>query len=168
MSDVRCPNCRIAMETRDLAGTPVEVCPRCEGFYLNEGELSRLRDTPGVRVALRGADAAAPTHETGNPRTCPTCDHPMHAHPYLESGVTIDTCHLCGGVWLDKGEFSALVAYAESLSGSGKITPELLAALEAQKRETLAKSRDAVLEGGGGPAGAIFRIFRSLLHRAGV
>lgn len=170
MPELRCPKCRIAMQTRDLAGTAVEVCARCAGFYLNEGELSRLRDTAGVKTALAAAPAvaagAAPD-ETG-PRMCPVCDHTMHAHPYLETGVTIDSCQVCGGVWLDEGEFAAVLARGEALAASGALDPELLAALDAQKRAGLEKSRRAALEGGEGPAGAIFRIFRGLLHRAGV
>jgi len=41
---------------------------------------------------------------------CPACREPMIAVEYKD--VEVDTCVLCGGVWLDGGELEALVGSA--------------------------------------------------------
>src|SRR5688500_11770163 len=53
--------------------------------------------------------------------TCPKCESPMRS--YERSGITVDQCTGCRGVFLDRGELERLVdaegAYYESGSGSG-------------------------------------------------
>jgi uncharacterized protein len=39
---------------------------------------------------------------------CPKCSNEMTQ--VIKQGVTIDTCTVCGGVWLDKGELGELMA----------------------------------------------------------
>jgi uncharacterized protein len=38
---------------------------------------------------------------------CPKCDAPMRS--YERSGVTVDRCTECGGIFLDRGELERLV-----------------------------------------------------------
>ena len=56
-----CPECKEAMESlspRDAAGLVVDRCSRCLGFWLDAGELDRMRD-----VAAR-ADVKTESHMT--------------------------------------------------------------------------------------------------------
>ncbi|MFW6161515.1 MAG: zf-TFIIB domain-containing protein [Planctomycetota bacterium] len=46
---------------------------------------------------------------------CPTCKEPLIVAEH--GGVEIDTCAVCGGVWLDGGELEALI---------GATVPELI------------------------------------------
>ncbi|MBJ7598821.1 zf-TFIIB domain-containing protein [Candidatus Nephthysia bennettiae] len=39
--------------------------------------------------------------------TCPKCQAPMRS--YERSGVTVDRCTECGGVFLDRGELERLI-----------------------------------------------------------
>jgi len=49
---------------------------------------------------------------------CPKCQAPMK--PIERSGVTIDRCTECGGVFLDRGELERLeTAEAPGLTGTG-------------------------------------------------
>jgi Zn-finger nucleic acid-binding protein len=48
-------------------------------------------------------------------RLCPKDNIPMYSLKYMDSGVAIDKCERCGGVWLDKNEFDAIVNYLENL-----------------------------------------------------
>ena len=53
--------------------------------------------------------------------TCPKCESPMRS--YERSGITVDQCTGCRGVFLDRGELERLVdaegAYYEGAGGSG-------------------------------------------------
>jgi Zn-finger nucleic acid-binding protein len=57
--------------------------------------------------------------------TCPKCESPMRS--YERSGITIDQCTGCRGVFLDRGELERLVdaegAYYEG-GGAGHREPE--------------------------------------------
>ena len=39
---------------------------------------------------------------------CPKCSNEMMQ--VMKHGLTIDTCSMCGGIWLDKGELGELMA----------------------------------------------------------
>lgn len=48
--------------------------------------------------------------------TCPKCQSPMRS--YERSGITVDQCTNCQGVFLDRGEMERLIA-AEDVHYSG-------------------------------------------------
>jgi Zn-finger nucleic acid-binding protein len=37
-----CPNCHVRMELDAARGVELEACPRCDGLWLDRGELDRL------------------------------------------------------------------------------------------------------------------------------
>ncbi|MBI3927448.1 MAG: zf-TFIIB domain-containing protein [Armatimonadetes bacterium] len=37
-----CPRCRCALEEKEVGGVQVDLCPRCDGLWLDHGELKRL------------------------------------------------------------------------------------------------------------------------------
>lgn len=167
MADVKCPKCDVPMNPREVADTRIDVCPRCAGFYLDEHELGRIRETGGSRLAILDAPTAAPEAGPGAAEfyTCPKCLNPMERHPYLETAIQIDSCPVCGGVWLDAGEFTAILDQAERVAAAGTVDPELLRLLAEQKRQARASSQAILTAGGTGASGAVFGIFRRLLAR---
>lgn len=44
---VHCPKCRSVMNTVALSGVEIEICSRCDGVYLDRGELELLRRKAG-------------------------------------------------------------------------------------------------------------------------
>lgn len=51
--------------------------------------------------------------------TCPKCQSPMRS--YERSGVTVDQCSSCQGVFLDRGELERLIQAEDApYSGSGQ------------------------------------------------
>ena len=164
----KCPKCKVAMETRDFSGTPVEVCPSCAGFYLDEHELAAIRALPGARGAFTDVAPPAAAGPEAAFHECPKCGHPMVRHPYADTAVVVDSCNVCGGLWLDPGEFGALLAHAERQAEAGDVDPALRAALEAAKRDAAARETAALTAASGGVSGAVFGLLRRLLHKAGV
>jgi len=108
MSKLRCPKCRTAsMHAHPVEGLNLERCDTCRGIYLDEGELLTIlerrlgvqADTLQFSAISDAMDAVA--------AICPHCEQLM---PRIEtsSGLTVDLCRDCKGVFLDEGELATL------------------------------------------------------------
>ena len=53
--------------------------------------------------------------------TCPKCQAPMRS--YERSGVTVDQCSECRGIFLDRGELERLVDADTQFHGGGQAAP---------------------------------------------
>jgi len=160
MANILCPKCKVEMRREIHAGTEVDVCPNCNGIFFDENEFSKLKDTNGITVSIR-EDSSSISTNIGEEKTlnCPKCgDHSvMDKHRYLDTDIIVDSCEICGGLWLDAGEFTALYEYAQSISDS-KPDEELIQLLEQQKEELKAKNKKAFV----GSSGITFRLLKKL------
>ena len=116
-----CPGCGATMELH-LVGhqqIPVDVCPACQGMWLDTGELGALltrpvtmrSDLPAIRrrVAALGHRPDAVVY-----RRCPLCGASMHRRNFGRvSGVVVDECggH---GAFLDAGELEAIQRFVDA------------------------------------------------------
>ena len=50
---MRCPKCGMEMTTSILADVEIDVCPDCNGIYLDSGELSKLLEEGKSRRVLK-------------------------------------------------------------------------------------------------------------------
>jgi Zn-finger nucleic acid-binding protein len=90
-------------------GVDVERCMDCHGLFIDEAAKETLRHT-------RGADVI----DSGDPRTgrefnevdcirCPRCDSPMiRMVDRQQPHIWFERCTVCGGSFLDAGEFRDL------------------------------------------------------------
>lgn len=138
MPDRECPRCwePLQEETRDAVGpsVTVDVCPDCDGLFLDEGELLRVTGDVDLHRLLTehlGADSDSDL-------VCPSCGGLVDAECLeVEDGeAEVDVCLDCHGVWLDPGELEALDA---STADHGDLSEEKRAELH-----------DAGASGGGG------------------
>ena len=121
---MKCP-----VDHADLSSQPyegnvqVEECSSCKGIWLTKEKLfaiERMKENDYHEVVENHKPASEARMETTvsieKPRdlNCPSCQSPMLAneHGYF-SGIIIDTCISCGGVWLDRGELEALEIFFE-------------------------------------------------------
>jgi len=121
---MKCP-----VDHADLSSQPyegnvqVEECSSCKGIWLTKEKLfaiERMKENDYHEVVENHKPASEARMETTvsieKPRdlNCPSCQSPMLAneHGYF-SGIIIDTCIACGGVWLDRGELEALEIFFE-------------------------------------------------------
>jgi len=96
----------------------VDVCTQCGGTFFDHGELSTLtRKHPEefrklealVKPTEAPPDSAAAARES---LRCPGCAAPMGGYQYAEcSGVWLDRCPQCNGVWVGDGELQAIEAH---------------------------------------------------------
>lgn len=103
------------------AGIVVQACERCDGLWLEEGQLRQIQDArendhtgvTAVDVVMRHRHAP-PDEE---PPPCPRCDEPMWPATFKTSGVRYTSCLSCGGMWVFKTALRDIEAFFEQLIG---------------------------------------------------
>ena len=122
--DRECPRHFVPMQSEVITGrrdTAVEVCPECEGIYLDRKEILRLTGNEPL-FRLTTTDLGL---DSDSKLLCPACGGIMDAeHP---GGIEIDVCMTCNGVWLDRGELDQLqkLSHAEVAEYSPEKSAEL-------------------------------------------
>jgi Zn-finger nucleic acid-binding protein len=112
---VRCPTCQTPTELRLVGERQVEldVCPRCNGLWLQPDELGALTqrpifERPNLVEISRTVRAMARLPDRVVYRQCPMCSNVMTRRNYGEvSGIIVDEC-VRHGMWLDEGELDAI------------------------------------------------------------
>lgn len=110
-----CPDCRIEMNSQEVHGVQIDVCPRCAGVWFDDGELSHFQQK-GVMSEVE--DMFVPSVERARPGStptnCPVCtDTVMDEYAYMYSTpVRIDGCPICHGIWVHDGELRAMESLA--------------------------------------------------------
>ena len=79
------------MLARNLNEVEIDICPKCKGIWLDEGELKNICGLdPSLSRLLM----------------CPKCKDEMHVKAV--SNVEIDLCPKCRSIYLDAGELEKL------------------------------------------------------------
>lgn len=116
-----CPRCKATLTTVLKDGVEIEECSGCGGIWLDANELTGLiggvesqaidnvqhedNDDGPVAVALKETDGII----------CPKCDaQKLISFIYDgDTGIELDTCPSCGGLWLDKNELKQIEFFAD-------------------------------------------------------
>jgi Zn-finger nucleic acid-binding protein len=131
---MNCPRCSQELKAIEYEGLGIETCPGCQGEWLDAGELLGVTQRMGSRFApeeiekLEAINKAIFTLEEQTPQVdCPRCpDTPLKRFNYaVSSGIALDKCPRCAGVWLDKGEMEQVQILAEQWKG--KLSEDLKA-----------------------------------------
>ncbi len=104
-----CPRCDRPLQTVEHEGVYVDTCGCCGGLWLDCGELPSLLQRSGRE--LQGFSAGRPSVSPPPfaPLVCPVCHVAMEETPFAHSsGVYINACGSCRGVWTDSGELAAI------------------------------------------------------------
>jgi Zn-finger nucleic acid-binding protein len=110
------------------ADIQIDECPHCSGVWLDEAELfaiEKAREKDYDKAIKSPQETRAPISSfktepmIGGPEeprklNCPSCGEKLfeREHGYF-SGIMIDGCVGCRGIWLDRGELQALEVYFE-------------------------------------------------------
>jgi len=124
---VKCPRCGKDLQEFDYAGIGVMIdrCPEGDGFWLQEGELSKLQILMEWHRGSIKPKPQEPQVEPSGERNCPRCRQKMLKKEY--EGVSIDICEKCGGIWMDKDELYHVLEKREekfSHQQQEEVTPE--------------------------------------------
>ena len=107
-----CPKCDAEMEERRInPNVRVDVCPECSGLWFDHGELKELT---GGRFSER-ADPRTLGEADRTEYVCPDCDRDLFQRDFMEkSGIQIDQCIHCAGIFLDAGELEQVIDFLRS------------------------------------------------------
>jgi len=124
-----CPQCSGRLLTQDWGELTLDRCQSCGGLWLTDQALSKLlaQGPPPVeppsscsiessRFALLetpGAPAPLPAPPPPpNQKLCPVCQWPLFPYEYAySSGIQLDRCRSCEGVWVDGGELEGFARF---------------------------------------------------------
>jgi Zn-finger nucleic acid-binding protein len=134
---MECPIDGTPLKTHKFHSINVEECLQCGGIWFEEGELRKAKNETESELSWLDFDLWS-DQETftadWSSRKCPQCNKSMATISYGETGVAIDYCASGHGVWLDKGEFKAIIkalkAEVNSKTVSDYVTSSLDEAME--------------------------------------
>ncbi len=109
-----CFSCNKDLERALLYNIEVDYCPQCQGVWFDEDELRQAKDKKDENLKWLDVDLWSDEKKfrisRGN-KLCPIDRLPLYEVEYGDSGIKVDLCNICKGVWLDKGEFRQIVNY---------------------------------------------------------
>ena len=108
-----CPICKKQqLKEKIFHNTEVDYCPACLGIWFEENELKWAKDSKDQDLNWVDIDLWKNPEKfkisRGQRRLCPSCRMPLYEVYYGDSGIIIDVCNLCHGIWLDRKEFSKI------------------------------------------------------------
>src|SRR5947209_2628414 len=119
---MECPKCHQALQGVDYEGVHIDTCPACGGDWLDAGELASIVEARNRRFneqeCLAIAQAAKITgvklSALNRHLTCPKCGGTTHPVNYGDdTGILIDKCAQCNGIWLERGELDKIEELVE-------------------------------------------------------
>jgi Zn-finger nucleic acid-binding protein len=120
---MKCPNCQASLEPASELPVRVDRCPNCGGMWCDKEELRLLKDKEDdgdfrwIDVDLwKDAEKLRAGEQSG--LACPADGSALTSVHYGDSGVSVDICAQCEGVWLGKGAYDAIIAYLEHIVDS--------------------------------------------------
>ena len=106
-----CPRCNLPLGVEEHGDIVMETCDRCLGRWMDPDDLKAILDV--IRLPVRGQAVRTGVDLTDvtEDALCPRCAEPMQPFNYAgDSGVILDKCPHCGGLWLDKGDLERVLA----------------------------------------------------------
>jgi Zn-finger nucleic acid-binding protein len=111
---VDCPLCKRRLEETDFRGEAIDVCPGCNGMWLDKAQFDKLTSARSAQQdeTVPYAYKRPPMEERTAYLPCPRCKGLMVRRNFRGvSGVIIDVCgdH---GAWFDEKELEHIRAFA--------------------------------------------------------
>ncbi len=119
---MQCPKCNQPLQGLDYEGVHIETCPTCGGDWLDAGELGSIVEARKNRFDKNECDAVAQAATITGVKmaglnrhfTCPKCGGTTNPVNFGDdTGLIIDRCAKCNGVWLEGGELKKIEELVE-------------------------------------------------------
>lgn len=110
---MHCPQCAATLEATVYEGVPIHTCNTCGGEFVGGEEFRRIvenrkqRFDPAMQDELAGSKPSfgAVASQPDRSLPCPACGQPMKVANYAgDTGIFVDRCDVCSGLWLDHEE----------------------------------------------------------------
>src|SRR3989344_2264128 len=103
-----CPICKVHLDQAVLSGVEVDYCPKCLGLWFEEEEVRWAKDLKDRDLNWLDIDLWKDEDKfliSPGQKLCPQDRLPLYETGYGDSGIKVDLCNICHGIWLDRGEF---------------------------------------------------------------
>ena len=133
---MQCPQCDTQLQRRTIRTVEVDECFDCKGVWFDIDELRKAKDDADADLQWMDFDLwkhPERFHVTSKPLACPRCAVDMAAIEYDTTGVEVNSCPKCEGVWLDAGEFEKIIASLTEELLSKDVPAYIRASLEEAK-----------------------------------
>ena len=135
---MQCPQCRSELDPLEYEGAPIHGCNTCGGEFISAEDLGRVvrlrqeqfRAELQAALAERQPSFGVPESETARSLCCPGCGESMRVVNYgSDTGVFVDRCERCAGLWLDQQELEKIQLLMERWADEA---PQQLRALSSE------------------------------------
>ena len=95
-----------------LSGVEVGYCPTCLGLWFEKNELDWAKEERDRNLRWLDVELWKEKEKFrifNGLRLCPGCRLPLYEVYYGDSGIVVDVCNVCEGIWLDRGEFKKII-----------------------------------------------------------
>ena len=107
-----CPNDGTTLTSVQIEDVPVDQCAKCGGYWLQRGELESLGEHHSAHL---DPITVGRVGKVDSKRKCPLDAAQLIQHEFVEhTGIKIDQCRKCQGIWLEKLELSNLLRYLDT------------------------------------------------------
>lgn len=145
---MKCPKCSENLEEIKINSIKIDHCKNCGGLWFDRDELRIVRDHRDKNLSWLDFDLWKDRNKlttSGKSVDCPRDGKPLFKIKYGKTGVLVDVCLDCHGVWLDKDELDKIVSDLKNKVNSETI-PEYLKDLSEEVKELLIHPEQAGTE----------------------
>lgn len=128
---MNCPNCKNKKlsEKLKVGDVAIDRCPSCEGLWFEKNELrlakdKKLKNAKWLDIEIKDKSLdwfkidlwkdKIKFKALKSIKPCPECKTPLYEVGYGDSKIKVDTCGICKGTWLDRGEFKKIIKYLKN------------------------------------------------------
>jgi len=117
--NLQCPECQAEMLEKCKDNVWIDFCESCGGIFLDFGEICELAKSNTGKGVFREIQTGDDQEDhKGSFYACPKCESQMTEREYaFDSGIHIDWCGNCNGMYLNGGELMELKKYLASIDG---------------------------------------------------
>jgi len=111
---MECLRCNSAMKKMDLDGVLIDKCSNCGGVWLDADELDKLKyddgkDKQELMIEAKNEVMQERKRLLTTVGMCPKCQR-KKLDTFVRTGVEIDQCPACYGLFFDHGELQKISA----------------------------------------------------------
>lgn len=143
-----CPRDNNLLASVNYKDTNIDICKHCRGMWLDKNELEKIKDETDPFLEIVKVDLWEEKEkmklEHGEV-VCPKDGTPMYKIKYDESGIDVDYCPLCQGIWLDGEEMDKIIDYLKKETDNETVS-EYLKNMGMEVKE-VAESKESFKEG---------------------
>ena len=112
---MKCPNCsKENLKKTKFFKVETDYCPKCLGIWFDKDELKQAKDEKDKDLNWLDVDLwqdRTKFRVSKDKKVCPHDDVPLYEVSYGDSGIKVDVCEMCQGVWLERGEFKKIIGF---------------------------------------------------------